>query len=274
MSTHIFEFIEDVSEYTAVVYAVEEEEKRGVKVQLSREPPKIETHQHFSTIELIKQRILENPENYYSWHIVGYGNRKHTQNKGFRNSCGTQHFGITSTCNKFDCSKCFLATANNRAKQISEKILSYRNFRINQGYEISHPLHIILSPNPSHIKRFLNTLANFKVYKKVMINTLKNMGVHTGIISFHLWSIICFHCGESRYECSCEQPHYAYKSHPHFHCIGMGYIENIKNNEYTPSGMVMINAGNRDNPYYPIFYILSHASIWEKENGNLSHAYD
>ncbi|MHA1498852.1 MAG: hypothetical protein ACTSRT_15085 [Promethearchaeota archaeon] len=88
MSIHTFEFIEDYTEYTAVVYAVEEEKKSGALLQLSRKDPEIKTHQLISTIELIKQRIIENPEDYYSWHIVGYGNRKNTRFGSFRDSCG------------------------------------------------------------------------------------------------------------------------------------------------------------------------------------------
>lgn len=224
----------------------------------------------YSSVKLIKEKRIALPNQIQSWGIAGGGNFQHTIEAKYRNKCGKIIRGSISYCNKFDCSSCFLSTSFTRAEDISYNLLHYKNSKKRDLENINH---IILSPNYNISKKIIANYESYKKVKKTIYKLIKDSGIFSGVLFFHLWSISCKKCGLQELKCNCADAQYFWRVHPHFHIIGYGYlVETLKIREYYQD-WVIINVGRRESIINTAYYLLSHVSIWRKKSGRMTKAY-
>lgn len=224
----------------------------------------------YSSIKLIKENRIELPDQIQNWMIAGAGNFQHTIESKYRNKCGKIVKGNISYCNKFDCSSCFLRTSFTRAEDISYNLLHYKNTK---NIDLGNINHIILSPNYDISKKIITNYDNYKKVKKTSYKLLRDSGIFSGVLFFHLWSISCKNCGLPEYKCGCINPQYYWRVHPHFHIIGYGYLVETLKIRKLYRDWIIINVGSRKSIINTAYYFLSHISVWRKNNGRLTKAY-
>jgi len=224
----------------------------------------------YSSIKLIKENIIELPDQIQNWVISGGGNFQHTIEPKYRNKCGKIIKGYTSFCNKFDCGSCFLKTSFTRAEDISYNLLHYKN---KKNIALGDIKHIILSPNYEICKEIIAEYKEYTKVKKTAYRLLRESGIFSGVLFFHLWSISCKRCDLPEYKCVCNNPQYYWRVHPHFHILGYGYLQKTLEIRKKYHDWIIINVGSRQSIINSAYYFLSHVSVWRKNGGWLSKAY-
>ena len=239
-------------------------------------------------IQDIKQHQTIDYESFSNWIPTGSGNFEKTKTDGrYRKNCNTyrdtiacEHHQIKSLklifnhCNKLDCETCFIHASSDRARILNERLLEFQKEAKKHGIKIGNILHIIFSPKKNQALKRMKDYNEFLEFRSNEIFTmLKNCGIFAGIIFTQLWSYKCQICGKEERKCICQEKELERKLNPHFHVVGFGYLKN--NNEFREQyeDWLYINLGRRKDGYHTIFYILTNATLWRKDDGKLKPAY-
>ncbi|MBN1803504.1 MAG: hypothetical protein JW891_18485 [Candidatus Lokiarchaeota archaeon] len=220
-----------------------------------------------------------------NWVIAGSGNYEKTQIDGrYRESCNTYRGAITcehhktesltpqfTRCRKFDCETCFPAAASEKARDIEQKLLSFKESAMDKGIDIGNYASIVLTYKAplTHLK----TYDAFKKLRRKAGSILKSNELLGGVIINHAWVLKCGHCNRKLAECQCEQTKLKATINHHFHAIGFGFLTHSKEFQKRNPGWVYVNHGRRKSLHETLFYCLSHCALWRKPDGKLYPAY-
>jgi len=123
-------------------------------------------------------------------------------------------------------------------------------------------IHVVLSPPPDLISDKLN---DFLRGRELAYKIGKERGLDGGASVFHPYRLKCSICGATisdyKKECSeCGETSFSWFFSPHFHVVGFGWIENVKEG-YIRDGWVVKNLGIRESAFWTFQYLLSHAGV-------------
>ena len=241
-----------------------------------------------NTVEQVKKYRYIPFEKFGNWIEVGSGNYEKLSDDGrYRENCNSFRLDISCNehkgertrfywhCGKLDCATCFIEASSRRSRRINERLLEFQREAFKRSIKTGRILHFTLSINRDlALKMMADYDGNFIPFRRDIINPmLQDMGVFAGVVFTHIRSATCQSCGEKEKNCQCDTKVLIKKFNPHFHVIGYGYIINAKQFKKKYLDFVYINHGRRYDAYHTIFYILSKASLWRKEDGTLKPAY-
>ena len=129
------------------------------------------------------------------------------------------------------------------------------------------PIHVVISPpqDEPFNKR------NYRRYRSEAYKIGKECGLKGGNLIPHPYRLKCKSCGglipDYNRVCECSGKAFVWDIGPHFHCVGFGWIEHVKE-AYERHGWVVKNLGIRKSVFWTLQYILSHAGIFtDPESG-------
>lgn len=177
---------------------------------------------------------------------------------------------VKRNCGRFECPVCYQTWVAKSAKRIEYRLYSYEDMRRStwKGYKL-YAKHITVSVPKKH---YIDLELRMSYYKKNILSMLKKVGVEGGAFIYHPYRWKCWECGTNRKmgrkTCSkCEGVSFEQYFSPHFHILGLGWIEgNIVKEIHIETGYIIkhINSGKR-NIFRTAQYQLSHCA--KKEGG-------
>ena len=178
---------------------------------------------------------------------------------------------VRRNCGRFECPECSQTWMAKGAKRIEHRLLEYEKMRQKawSGFKL-YPKHVTISP-PQDIPQD-ELQGNMPKYKAKIHKLLTSVGLYGGVGMYHPFRWQCWECGAPRKmgqkTCSkCGGVSFMKNYAPHFHFIGVGFIDGRKVKrvfEETGYFIKNINGTARD-IFRTAQYILSHCA--KREGG-------
>jgi len=173
---------------------------------------------------------------------------------------------VRRNCGRFECPVCYETWVAKSAKRIEHRFDEYTKFRqaVWKGFKF-YPKHVMISP-PQDIPQD-ELQENMSRYRAKIYGYLKRVGVHGGALMYHPYRWRCWQCGtnrkQGRKDCpECGGVSFMQYYSPHFHVIGVGFIEGkTVKRVFLETGYVIKNInGTQRSVFRTAQYQLSHCA--------------
>jgi len=140
----------------------------------------------------------------------------------------------------------------------------YLDYQLEQLIHLSrrYVKHVVLSPSQDVLS---GSVEDYRLLRKSAYRVARQSGFYGGALVFHPYRLKCSKCGSALpdYQKECVECHgldFKWFWSPHFHGVGLGWIEKTKEG-YSKHGWVVKNLGVRNSVFWTFQYLLSHAGV-------------
>ena len=173
---------------------------------------------------------------------------------------------VRRDCGRFECPVCYETWVAKSAKRIEHRFTEYADMRKKawKGFKL-YPKHVTISLPQDMSQNELQSRMPY--YRARAYALLKRVGVHGGALMYHPYRWRCWECGANRKmgrrECpKCGGVSFNQYYSPHFHVIGVGFVEGRKVKKvFVETGWVIKNInGSERSVFRTAQYQLSHCA--------------